>query len=172
MMARFLAPILVEGGAFRHSVALRCGRGRAIPLASIRESAQPERTGAERCWHQPCLLLHSTSLTATEIDVNGMPVVAIAVAVLLQAGPTAGSELRVGPTSPAELAAPRPAGRDGRALHPAVSPPNPVVVLSDGTRLWLVEDRVVAQLREGVTVKLSYEERNGHHVVTSIEAAE
>jgi hypothetical protein len=31
---------------------------------------------------------------------------------------------------------------------------------------------VVEQLREGVTVKLSYEERNGQHVVTSIEVAE
>ena len=47
-----------------------------------------------------------------------------------------------------------------------------MIVLKDGTRLWLAEELIVKPLREGVTVKLLYEERNGKHVVTSIEAAE
>jgi hypothetical protein len=46
------------------------------------------------------------------------------------------------------------------------------VVLEDGTKLWLAEGLVVKHLREGVTVKLSYEERNGKHVVTRIDPAE
>ena len=47
-----------------------------------------------------------------------------------------------------------------------------VIVLKDGTRLRLAEDLIVKQLQEGVTVKLSYEKRDGKHVVTSIETAE
>lgn len=47
-----------------------------------------------------------------------------------------------------------------------------VVVLDDGTRVWPAEDRFVLKLREGVTVKLLYEEQGGRHVLTSIESAE
>lgn len=46
-----------------------------------------------------------------------------------------------------------------------------VFVLQDGTRLSLAESLTI-ELQEGVTVKLSYEERDGKHVVTSIESAE
>jgi hypothetical protein len=44
-----------------------------------------------------------------------------------------------------------------------------VVVLEDGTKLWLAKEVIVGHLREGVTVKLSYEERDGKHVVTRID---
>lgn len=52
-----------------------------------------------------------------------------------------------------------------------------VLVLEDGTRLCLVENPVVERLQverlqEGITVKLSYEVRNGEHVVTPVETAE
>ena len=47
-----------------------------------------------------------------------------------------------------------------------------VVVLADGTKLWLAEGLVVNELQEGITVKLSYEKRDGKHVVTWIETAE
>jgi hypothetical protein len=47
-----------------------------------------------------------------------------------------------------------------------------MVVLKDGTKLWPAKELIVKPLREGGTVKLLYEERNGKHVVTSIEAAE
>jgi Protein of unknown function (DUF1344) len=47
-----------------------------------------------------------------------------------------------------------------------------VIRLEDGTKLWLAEGLIIRQLPVGVTVKLSYEERDGKHVVTRIEAAE
>lgn len=46
-----------------------------------------------------------------------------------------------------------------------------VVVLEDGTRLSLAEVLTI-ELQEGVTVKLSFDERDGRHVLTSIESAE
>ena len=62
-------------------------------------------------------------------------------------------------------------GAENQPEVPAAQASNGAFVLEDGTRVWLTEDRVV-QLQEGATVDLSYEERNGEHVLTSIESAE
>ena len=62
-------------------------------------------------------------------------------------------------------------GAENQPEMPAAKASNDAFVLEDGTRVWLTEDRVV-QLQEGATVDLSYEERNGEHVLTSIESAE
>lgn len=47
-----------------------------------------------------------------------------------------------------------------------------VIVLEDGTKLWLAEGLAVKNLQQGVTVKLSYEVRDGKHVVTSVTSNE
>lgn len=47
-----------------------------------------------------------------------------------------------------------------------------VIVLDDGTKLWLAEGLSIESLKEGAKVKLSYEERDGKNVVTSLEAAD
>ena len=83
---------------------------------------------------------------------KGLSVVAIALWVLVHAGLASAAELR------------------GQVQTVLTS--DRMVVLKDGTRLWLAQELIVKPLREGVTVKLMYEERNGKHVVTSIEAAE
>jgi len=44
-----------------------------------------------------------------------------------------------------------------------------VVVLDDGTKLWIAEGLPIDSLKEGVKVKASYEERDGKNVVTKIE---
>jgi hypothetical protein len=46
------------------------------------------------------------------------------------------------------------------------------LVLDDGTRLWVAEGLSVDMLREGVSVKASYEERDGKKVVTGFHIAE
>jgi ferric-dicitrate binding protein FerR (iron transport regulator) len=48
------------------------------------------------------------------------------------------------------------------------------IVLEDGTQLWLAESVSVSadQLKEGVTVKASYEEKDGKKVVTAIEISQ
>ena len=83
---------------------------------------------------------------------KGVSVVAIALSVLVHVGLASAADLRGQPQT--------------------VKTSDQMVVLKDGTRLWLAEDLIVKPLREGVTVKLSYEERNGKHVVTRIETAE
>ena len=83
---------------------------------------------------------------------KGMSVVAVALSVLVSVGPACAADLR-GQVQP-------------------VNTTHRAVVLKDGTRLWLAEDLIVKPLREGVTVRLSYEERGGKHVVTRIETAE
>lgn len=45
------------------------------------------------------------------------------------------------------------------------------IVLEDGTQLWLAESVSADQLKEGATVKASYEEKDGKKVVTKIEVA-
>jgi hypothetical protein len=92
---------------------------------------------------------------------QGMSVVAVALSALVHVGPVSAAEN--GRTQPIQ---------DSAGQARTVNRPDPVVVIEDGIRLWLAEDRIVAPLREGVLVKLSYEERNGHHVVTRIETAE
>ena len=47
-----------------------------------------------------------------------------------------------------------------------------VITFSDGTQLWKADPTYVESLKEGVKIKLAYEERAGRHVVTAIEAAE
>jgi ferric-dicitrate binding protein FerR (iron transport regulator) len=45
------------------------------------------------------------------------------------------------------------------------------IVLEDGTQLWLAESVAADALKEGATVKASYEEKDGKKVVTKIEVA-
>jgi len=47
-----------------------------------------------------------------------------------------------------------------------------VVVLEDGTMIWIAEGVVIDALQEGKSVKASYEEREGKKVATSVEVAE
>jgi Protein of unknown function (DUF1344) len=97
-----------------------------------------------------------------EAAMKWMSVAAIALSVLICVGPASATELRgVGPASATQL--------QGKVQ--AVDASDRAVVLKDGTRLSLAEDRMV-KLEDGVTVKLSYEKRDGKHVVTSIETAE
>jgi ferric-dicitrate binding protein FerR (iron transport regulator) len=43
------------------------------------------------------------------------------------------------------------------------------IVLEDGTQLWLAESVSADALKEGATVKASYEEKDGKKVATEIE---
>jgi hypothetical protein len=43
------------------------------------------------------------------------------------------------------------------------------IVLEDGTKLWVAEGLPMENLKEGVKVKVAYEERDGKKVVSSIE---
>jgi ferric-dicitrate binding protein FerR (iron transport regulator) len=121
-----------------------------VPLGTTRLSAPHavERPGTAVASPQTDF----NSLAPTEVAMKGTSVVAIALSVLIRVGLASADELQ------------------GKVQ--TVDSSNRVVVLKDGTRLWLAEDVVVKQLQEGVTVKLSYEERNGKHVVTRIETAE
>jgi hypothetical protein len=47
-----------------------------------------------------------------------------------------------------------------------------MVVLEDGTQLWLAEGLAVDTLKEGSSIKASYEERDGKKVITSVEVSE
>src|SRR5512143_852716 len=44
-----------------------------------------------------------------------------------------------------------------------------VIELEDGTRLWAAEGLSLDNVTEGANVKLSYEERDGKNVATSVE---
>jgi Protein of unknown function (DUF1344) len=44
-----------------------------------------------------------------------------------------------------------------------------VIGLENGTRIWMAEGLSMGTLREGASVKASYEERDGKKVATSIE---
>jgi hypothetical protein len=44
--------------------------------------------------------------------------------------------------------------------------------LEDGTKVWVAEGVPMDQLKEGATVKASYEERDGNKVATSVEVSE
>jgi hypothetical protein len=83
------------------------------------------------------------------------------------------AERVVRPASADERPMMRPASADERpAPAPLVALPDHGIVLGDGTRVWRAEGQMIMTLQDGVTVKLSYEERGGQHVVTSIESAE
>jgi hypothetical protein len=45
------------------------------------------------------------------------------------------------------------------------------IVLEDGTKLWLADSVSTDQLKEGATVKASYEEKDGKKVVSKIEVS-
>ncbi|HET9491412.1 MAG TPA: DUF1344 domain-containing protein [Methylomirabilota bacterium] len=47
-----------------------------------------------------------------------------------------------------------------------------VIVLEDGTRLWVAEGQAMDDLKEGAKVKASYEERDGKKVLTGIEVSD
>ncbi|HWC02424.1 MAG TPA: DUF1344 domain-containing protein [Methylomirabilota bacterium] len=46
------------------------------------------------------------------------------------------------------------------------------IVLEDGTQLWLAESVSTDALKEGATVKASYEEKDGKKVVTEIQVSQ
>ena len=46
------------------------------------------------------------------------------------------------------------------------------IVLEDGTQLWLAESVAADDLKEGATVKASYEEKDGKKVVTEIQVSQ
>jgi hypothetical protein len=54
----------------------------------------------------------------------------------------------------------------------SVDPGDRVIVLDDGTKLWLSEGLGMDGLKEGAKVKASYEERDGKNVATGIEVSE
>ena len=47
-----------------------------------------------------------------------------------------------------------------------------VIVLDDGSTIWIAEGIVMDNLQEGKSVKASYEEREGKKVATSVEVTE
>jgi hypothetical protein len=53
-----------------------------------------------------------------------------------------------------------------------VEPADRMIVLEDGTQVWLAEGLPMDKLQEGKTVKASYEERDGKKIVTSVEVSE
>lgn len=53
-----------------------------------------------------------------------------------------------------------------------IDPADRAIVLEDGTRLWLAEGLQMDTLKEGATVKASYEERDGKKVVTQFQVSD
>jgi hypothetical protein len=47
-----------------------------------------------------------------------------------------------------------------------------VIVLDDGTKLWVSEGLSMDALKEGAKVKASYDERDGKNVLTSFEVTD
>jgi hypothetical protein len=47
-----------------------------------------------------------------------------------------------------------------------------MLVLEDGTQLWVAEGVPLENLKDGASVKASYEERDGKKVATNIEVSE
>jgi len=47
-----------------------------------------------------------------------------------------------------------------------------MIVLDDGTQLWVAEGLAIDTLKDGASVKASYEERDGKKVVTELEVSE
>jgi len=45
-------------------------------------------------------------------------------------------------------------------------------VLDDGSKIWLAEGVSMEAIKEGASVKASYEERDGKKVATSVEVSE
>lgn len=53
-----------------------------------------------------------------------------------------------------------------------VNPGDRMVVLEDGTKLWIAEGLPMDDLKEGTSVKASYEERDGKNIVTQIDVGQ
>ena len=53
-----------------------------------------------------------------------------------------------------------------------VDPTDRIFVLEDGTQLWIVEGLSMDALKEGASVKATYEERDGKKLVTSFEVSQ
>jgi Cu/Ag efflux protein CusF len=53
-----------------------------------------------------------------------------------------------------------------------VSPSERMIVLEDGTTLWVAEGLAMDNLKEGAKVKASYEERDGKNIVTNLQVAD
>lgn len=53
-----------------------------------------------------------------------------------------------------------------------VDPADRSVVLEDGTQIWVAEGVSMEKLKEGASVKASYEERDGKKIATALEVAE
>jgi len=54
----------------------------------------------------------------------------------------------------------------------SVDPGERAFVLDDGSKLWVAEGVSMDALKEGASVKASYEERDGKKVATSVEVSE
>lgn len=54
----------------------------------------------------------------------------------------------------------------------SIDPADRVVLLEDGTRLWVAEGLSLDALKDGASVKASYEERDGKKVITEFKVAE
>ncbi|HEY7365552.1 MAG TPA: DUF1344 domain-containing protein [Methylomirabilota bacterium] len=54
----------------------------------------------------------------------------------------------------------------------AVDTSDRVIMLEDGTQLWVAEGQAMDDLKEGASVKASYEERDGKKIVTGIQVSQ
>ena len=54
----------------------------------------------------------------------------------------------------------------------SVDPADRTIVLDDGSKIWVAEGIPMDNLKEGKSVKASYEERDGKKVATSVEVSE
>jgi uncharacterized protein DUF1344 len=54
----------------------------------------------------------------------------------------------------------------------SVDPADRTIVLDDGSKIWVAEGIPMDDLKEGKSVKASYEERDGKKVATSVEVSE
>lgn len=53
-----------------------------------------------------------------------------------------------------------------------VDPADRMFVLEDGTQLWVAEGLSMGTLKEGASVKATYEERDGKKISTSFEVSQ
>lgn len=53
-----------------------------------------------------------------------------------------------------------------------VDPAERAIVLDDGTQVWVAEGVSMDNVKEGASVKVTYEERDGKKVATSLEVSE
>ena len=53
-----------------------------------------------------------------------------------------------------------------------IDPADRMFVLEDGTQVWVAEGVPMDKLKEGATVKASYEERDGKKIATTFEVSE